>query len=259
MNLLNSSINKLFVIEQSDEESLSSDSGDDSSVYRGEDRRELKRGNRQEMAGMEIDARKENDTDSSGTFYSAKDANGERTKRRRKIRHSDDDTATEGSHNSRNIERAHMREENERTVRMKIDALYENIYANQTFKDEEKSVHRDLRQVVREYIWPKTKFVKGEGHFVKKSNRFGRKQKKKKAAVMYGTSHEQPNLHNKYGTKGYQSVIMKKMNLHNQTDKEKAYFWKTYEGIVKDEIQKLRNNKATDIKKCMMEGTILKN
>ena len=74
-----------------------------------------------------------------------------------------------------------MREENERRVRMKIDALYESIYANQTFKDEEKSVHRDLRQVVREYIWPKTKFVKGEGHFVKKSNRFGRKQKKKKS------------------------------------------------------------------------------
>ena len=76
---------------------------------------------------------------------------------------------------------------------------------------------------------------------------------------MYGTSHKQPNLNNKYGTKGYQSVIMIKMNRHNATDKEKAYFWKTYESIVvKDEIQKLRNNKATDIKKCMMEGEILK-
>ena len=71
---------------------------------------------------------------------------------------------------------------------------------------------------------------------------------------MYGTSHEQPNLNNKYGTKGYQSVIMTKMNLHDIPDREKAYFWKTYEGTVKDEIQKLRNNKATDIKKCMIEG-----
>ena len=80
MNLLNSSINKLFVIEQSDEEISSSDSGDDSSMSRGEDRCNPKRGNRQEMAGMEIEARKENDMDSTGTFYSAKDANGERTK-----------------------------------------------------------------------------------------------------------------------------------------------------------------------------------
>ena len=49
------------------------------------------------------------------------------------------------------------------------------------------------------------------------------------------------------------------MNRHTAPDKEKAYFWKTYESIVvKDEIQKLRNNKATDIKKCMTEGEILK-
>ena len=47
-------------------------------------------------------------------------------------------------------------------------------------KDEEKIVQRELRRVVREYIWPKMKFVKGEGHFVKKITRFGRKQRKKK-------------------------------------------------------------------------------
>ena len=74
---------------------------------------------------------------------------------------------------------------------------------------------------------------------------------------MYGTSHEQPNLNNKHGTRGYQSVIMRKMNLQNESDTEKAYWWKTYEGIVKDEIQKLRNNRATDIKRCMVEGKSL--
>ena len=57
----------------------------------------------------------------------------------------------------------------ERSVRMKIDALYESICVNQTFEDEEKNVHRELRRVVCEYIWPKTKFVKGEGHFIKKT------------------------------------------------------------------------------------------
>ena len=64
---------------------------------------------------------------------------------------------------------------------MKIDALFKkNHDSNQTFKDEEKNVHREIQRVVCEHVWPKTKFLKGEGHFVKKSTRFGRKVREKR-------------------------------------------------------------------------------
>ena len=229
-----------------DEDSFSS--SDDSEVS---DSEEDTTGNRRKE--------EENDSEDLESTYSENDIHNSLKRKQREMEddeNSDDDNGSDDSE-TRQMKKKRVREEKEKRVRVKIDKLYESIYANQTFKDEEKIVQRELRRVVREYIWPKTKFVKGEGHFVKKITRFGRKQRKKKAAVMYGTSHEQPNLNNKYGTRGYQSVIMKKMNLQNGSDIEKAYWWKTYEGVVKDEIQKLRNNRATDIKRCMVEGKAL--
>ena len=50
---------------------------------------------------------------------------------------------------------------------------------------------------------------------------------------------------------------MKKMNLDRNSDKDKALWWKTYEGVVKDEIQKMGSKKGTDIKRCMIEGELL--
>ena len=141
-----------------------------------------------------------------------------------------------------------------RRIREKIDLTYEKIYQNGEYIEERREVVNAIRKMVREYIWPYTKFVKGEGHYIKTTVGIGKKPKKRKATVRYGISHEQPNLNTRFGKHGYQMMVMKKMNLERHCDKDKALWWKTYEGVVKDEIQKMRSNKATDIKRCMIEG-----
>ena len=148
---------------------------------------------------------------------------------------------------------------NLRKTKEKINLLYKKIYRNDEYVEERREVVNELRKMVREYIWPYTKFVKGEGHYIKTTVGIGRKPKKRKATIRYGISHEWPNLNTRFGKQGYQMMVMKKMNLDKNSDMEKALWWKTYEGVVKDEIQKLRSNKATDIKRCMIEGELLKN
>ena len=140
-----------------------------------------------------------------------------------------------------------------RKTKEKIDLLYENIYRNEEYIEERREVVNEIRKMVHEYIWPYTKFVKGEGHYIKTTVGIGRKPKKRKATIRYGILHEWPS----FGKQGYQMMVMMKMSLNKTSDKEKALWWKTYEGVVKDEIKKLRSNKATDIKRCMIEGKLL--
>ena len=133
-----------------------------------------------------------------------------------------------------------------------IKKLYGDVYDNGDYRDQDSAVASKIRRIVRKHIWPKVKFLKGEGHFVVVAGNNGR-NKKKRAALRVGYSHEKPDL-SLNAPKGYQWEIVRLLNKENDQDREKAMFWKTYEGVVREVIQGMRSNKAVAIKQCLLEG-----
>ena len=134
----------------------------------------------------------------------------------------------------------------------RIKAFYEQIYDSGDYNAQDSAVASKIRGIVRKHIWPRVKFLKGEGHFVIIAGKNGR-NKKRKATLKVGYSHEKPDL-SRNAPRGYQWEIMRLLNKENDTDEEKAMFWKTYESVVRDVIQGMRSNKAVAIKQCLLEG-----
>ena len=134
--------NVLIETNQSDYDGESLSSSDDSSMSEHKNSPTRKRN-----AGMEVVASIDHETENSSSTYSEKDRHVRMKQKQRDVNkeeNSDDDNSSKDLE-IRQLERKRLCGEKERRVRMKIDALYESIYVNQIFKDEERSVHRELR------------------------------------------------------------------------------------------------------------------
>ena len=121
------------------------------------------------------------------------------------------------------------------TLDMNQSYLFD-IYENNTnFLQKVKDKEKEVRVAARNYIWSNTKFVKGEG--VSRTKVIG--GKRRKIVPEFGNSHERPDLTKVNG--GYQWTILKKCGFENSTLEERAYWWKSYEDVVKSEIQVKRS------------------
>ena len=123
--------------------------------------------------------------------------------------------------------------------------IYEN---NSNFLQRNKDKEREIRVVVRNYIWSNTKFVKGEG--INRSALMG--GKRRKLMPEFGNSHERPDLTQKNG--GYQCMVLDKCGLEKSSLEDRALFWKSYEDVVKSEIQVKRSTAVKITKVTLMES-----
>ncbi len=128
--------------------------------------------------------------------------------------------------------------------------LYDIYESNSNYLQRTKDKEREIRIVVRNYIWSNTKFVKGEG--VNQSALMG--GKRRKLMPEFGNSHERPDLTEWNG--GYQSMILKKCGFENSTLEERALFWKSYEDVVKSEMQVKRSTAVKITKTTLMESKL---
>ena len=103
-----------------------------------------------------------------------------------------------------------------------------------------KEVVSEIRIAVRGYVWSKTKFAKGEGS-MSRGQLIG--CKRIKLVPEFGNSHERPDFTKP--SKGYQSLILDHCNYSRSAQKsseERALFWKSYEDVVKSEVQVKRSS-----------------
>ena len=131
-----------------------------------------------------------------------------------------------------NIEKALSKEQK----RTKI----EEVYNSAQWVSPQKHVDKRIQDVVKEHIFKKIKFCKGEGVAIVRSKEGKRLQEAKK--VEYGKTHERFDLTGP----GYALEVMKKCDVTEDqySLQEQALWWKVYGSPVKEEIMSVRGRKG---------------
>ena len=125
-----------------------------------------------------------------------------------------------------------------------------DVYENSTVLTRVKEVEREIRIAVRGYVWSHTKFAKGEGS-MSQGQMIG--CKRIKLVPEFGNSHERPDFTKP--SKGYQSLILNHCNYSSadKSSEDRALFWKSYEDVVKSEIQVKRSSASRAIKTTLQQ------
>ena len=125
-----------------------------------------------------------------------------------------------------------------------------DVYENSTVLTRVKEVEREIRIAVRGYVWSHTKFAKGEGS-MSRGQMIG--CKRIKLVPEFGNSHERPDFTKP--SKGYQSLILNHCNYSSEdkSSEDRALFWKSYEDVVKSEIQVKRSSASRAIKTTLQQ------
>ena len=142
-------------------------------------------------------------------------------------------------------------------------------YDNGTHVDISEGEEKQIRNVVRKHVFCGLKFVPGEGAPTGRAldapgNRTGdetpQKRRKRGPAKIdqvpeFGASHERPDLTKETG---YAWKIIMEMGMDKDdgkySDLSRAIWWKCVHGFVKHEIQQLRGNRSSEMKKSIIEG-----
>lgn len=101
-----------------------------------------------------------------------------------------------------------------------------------------------IRHIVRTHVWSTTKFLTGEG--------CGRVMKH--CTPTLGKSHERPDLTQSSENVGYPCVILDYCGQKDKPLKDRARYWKTWESIVRHEIQVKRANVMKKVKDTLNES-----
>ena len=128
-----------------------------------------------------------------------------------------------------------------------------DVYDNSELLKRDKEMEREIRFAVRGYVWSSTKFVIGEGA-QKRGRMIG--NKRMKLVPELGNSHERPDF--TIPSAGYQARLLDFCN-YSSADKtagERALFWKSYEDIVKSEIQVKRSSASRAVKQTLKDSKL---
>ena len=128
-----------------------------------------------------------------------------------------------------------------------------DVYDNSELLKRDKEMEREIRFAVRGYVWSSTKFVIGEGA-QKRGRMIG--NKRMKLVPELGNSHERPDF--TIPSAGYQARLLEFCN-YSSADKtagERALFWKSYEDIVKSEIQVKRSSASRAVKQTLKDSKL---
>ena len=135
----------------------------------------------------------------------------------------------------------------------KLELIYSTKKKNAYLEENEFEIQK-VRKQVRDNIFPKVKFCKGEGNTQKiihsKNRRNGRKFKKMDEL---GKSHENADLTCKTGFE-YKLLDLCGMGEGKKTLTQRANWWKLYAYYVKTEIRQQRGNIQYMIRKTLTEG-----
>ena len=132
------------------------------------------------------------------------------------------------------------------------------VYDNNIWNVPDKYVVRTVKEVIRNQVFHKTKFVKGEGsvgrHKRKKKMGYGSSDSLTSKASLLGETHERQDLTQ---DRGYAYEILKacgvlKKNIHDQ-----GLWWKTYNKYVKEEISQFRGEKNYSLRSAVMSGKLV--
>ena len=130
-----------------------------------------------------------------------------------------------------------------------------DIYDNGNFANVATEEVQILRTRVRKYIFPKVKFLPGEGakDMSDIDDRSQNANKRAKINSIFGKSHINADLTKE---RGYAWEILKQMGLtaDNVTLEERGMWWKSNQQFVWKEIQSTRGQKSAGIKKCALNG-----
>ena len=135
----------------------------------------------------------------------------------------------------------------------KLELIYSTKKKDAYLEENEFEIQK-VRKQVRDNIFPKVKFCKGEGNTQKtihsKNRRNGRKFKKMDEL---GKSHENADLTCKTGFE-YKLLDLCGMGEGKKTLTQRANWWKLYAYYVKTEIRQQRGNIQYMIRKTLTEG-----
>ena len=125
------------------------------------------------------------------------------------------------------------------------------LYYGTHFQDEDKYEVQKVRRIVRESVFKKVKFCRGEGT----SGSDKRSPKKQALTKVFGKSHEAPDLTER---KGYAYEVLKLSGNGEdvRTLTRRALWWKTYNVYVPQEVRQLRSSMNFNIKKSCVEGKL---
>ena len=126
----------------------------------------------------------------------------------------------------------------------------EDVYNSAMWTDPRKHVDDRIRKVVREKIFSRTKFCKGEGVHIVKS-REGRRMKEARKTE-FNMSHERIDI-----TKpGYANEVLKRCDVTENlfSLEERSLWWKVYCAPVKDEIMSLRGRKSFNCRHLVQDS-----
>ena len=125
------------------------------------------------------------------------------------------------------------------------------LYYGTHFQDEDKYEVQKVRRIVRESVFKKVKFCRGEGS----SGSDKRSPKKQALTKVFGKSHEAPDLTE---WKGYAYEVLKLSGNGEdvRTLTRRALWWKTYNVYVLQEVRQLRSTMNFIIKKSCVEGKL---
>ena len=122
------------------------------------------------------------------------------------------------------------------------------VYRNEELMASNNNKERELREFVREHVWPTMKFLKGEGQKTKPTDQ--PMSKCTKRSPEFGTSHERPDLTIKERC-GYSSTIINILGYANSSVVEKGQLWKTNEEEVMREVRQKRNTAMKAVKETI--------
>ena len=131
-------------------------------------------------------------------------------------------------------------------------AKIEEVYNSAQWVTPQKHMDDRVRKVVREHIFVKTKFCKGEGVAIVKSKEGKRLREAKK--VEYGKTHDRFDLTGS----GYALEVMKRCDVTEDrySLQERALWWKVYGSPVKDEIMSVRGRKGYNSRDLIQNSEI---
>ena len=128
--------------------------------------------------------------------------------------------------------------------------IVEEVYNSAMWVRPRKHVDDRVRKIVRESIFSKTKFFKGEGVAIIRTKEGRRRHELRK--ITYGKSHDRFDITGA----GYALEVMKQCDItaDNFTLEERSLWWKVYNRPVKDELMSMRGRKGYHTKELVQNS-----
>lgn len=133
-------------------------------------------------------------------------------------------------------------------------AVVNDVYNSALWEEPRPHVEDRIRKIVRDHIFSRTKFYKGEGALIVRTTSGKRRKVSKKS--LYGESHERMDV---VTSTGYANKVMEmcEITADNYDLTERGLWWKVYCQTVKNEIMNMRGRKGYNSRELIQNSKII--